>query len=268
MPDNTYSRIIERIFFRHYKKNKSSFQFSRDEIQKSADALGVKPPKNLGDVVYSFRYRRPLPSKIQQTCREDEEWIIRGIGPAIYEFKKVPVLKIEPRKGLYRIKVPDATPEIVARYALSDEQALLAKVRYNRLIDIFTGITTYSLQNHLRTQLDGVQMEIDELYVGVGKSGAQYILPVEAKGGRERIGRIQLEQDAAFCRSRFPELICRLIAAQFMPDDEIAMFELTLVEAEIQIVEERHYKLVPSSEIGPEDLEIMRRTAAEAAQQR
>jgi len=48
------------------------------------------------------------------------------------------------------IKIPDATPEIVAAYALSDEQALLAKVRYNRLLDIFLGVAAYSLQNHLR----------------------------------------------------------------------------------------------------------------------
>jgi len=42
-------------------------------------------------------------------------------------------------------KVPDSSPGIVAKYALSDEQALLAKVRYNRLVDIFSGVTCYSL---------------------------------------------------------------------------------------------------------------------------
>ena len=46
------------------------------------------------------------------------------------------------------IKIPDATPGIVQKYALADEQALLAKLRYNRLLDIFTGVTCYSLQNH------------------------------------------------------------------------------------------------------------------------
>jgi len=47
-------------------------------------------------------------------------------------------------------KIPDSTPELVGAYALDDEQALLAIVRYNRLIDIFLSLTTYSLQNHLR----------------------------------------------------------------------------------------------------------------------
>jgi hypothetical protein len=63
--------------------------------------------------------------------------------------------------------VPDATPGIVAKYSLNDEQALLAKVRYNRLIDIFTGVTCYSLQNHLRTTVAELgQVETDEIYVG------------------------------------------------------------------------------------------------------
>lgn len=64
-------------------------------------------------------------------------------------------------------KVPDATPGIVAKYAFNDEQALLAKVRYNRLVDIFTGVTCYSLQNHLRTTVSEIgQVETDEIYVG------------------------------------------------------------------------------------------------------
>ena len=47
---------------------------------------------------------------------------------------------------------------------LRDGPALLAKVRYNRLVDIFIGITCYSLQNHLRTTVRSIgQVEIDEI---------------------------------------------------------------------------------------------------------
>ncbi len=84
------------------------------------------------------------------------------------------------------IKVPAATPGIIEKYALSDEQALLARLRYNRLIDIFTGITCYSLQNHLRTMIPELgQVETDEIYIGVDRQGAHYVLPVQAKGGRQ-----------------------------------------------------------------------------------
>jgi hypothetical protein len=260
-PD-AYNRIIERIFFRHYGKKASSIEFTREEIPEAAKELKVPVPDNLGDVIYSFRYRRSLPSSILKTCGAGQEWIIESVGTAKYKFRKVSITKIEPQAGLYQIKVPEATPEIVAQHALSDEQALLAKLRYNRLIDIFTGLTTYSLQNHLRTQIKGIQLEIDELYVGIGKSGDQVIIPVQAKGGRDRIGRVQLVQDLAFCKERFSHLTCRPIAAQFMGNDVIAMFELTVLDDKVQIVEEKHYKLVPASDISVEDLATMRRGVA------
>ena len=63
----------------------------------------------------------------------------------------MPATRIKPREDLITISIPDATPELIRVYALDDEQALLAIVRYNRLIDTFLGLTTYSLQNHLRT---------------------------------------------------------------------------------------------------------------------
>jgi len=197
---------------------------------------------------------------VRKTCGEGREWIIRTVGAARYRFLQAPIAKVQPQAGRYQIKVPDATPEIVAQHSLSDEQALLAKLRYNRLVDIFTGLTTYSLQNHLRTQIDGVQLEIDELYVGIGQSGAQYIIPVQAKGGNDRIGRIQLEQDIAFCEHRFPQLSCRPVAAQFLANDTIALFELTIDEEHVRIVEERHYTLVPATEISAADLELMRKS--------
>lgn len=254
-----YARIIEHIFFSHYRKGANTFAFGREEILEACRSLKMEPVDNPGDVLYSFRYRNRLPKRILATLAKGEEWIIRGSGPGRYKFLRVPETRIEPKQGAYRIKVPDATPEIVAQYALSDEQALLAKVRYNRLVDIFAGITTYSLQNHLRTQVDGVQIEVDELYVGIGKTGAQFILPVQAKAGRDRIGRVQLEQDIAYCEKEFPKLICRPIAAQFMTDDLIALFELTIDGDEVSIVDERHYLLVPADQIGPKDLETMSR---------
>lgn len=157
--------------------------------------------------------------------------------------------------------MPDATPEIIANYALSDEQALLARVRYNRLIDIFLAITAYSLQNHLRTNVKSVgQIEIDEIYVGLDRNGAQYIVPVQAKGGNDRLSTVQTKQDYRYCESQYPDLVCRLVSAQFMQDERIAMFELTLSEEHISIVEEKHYLLVRADEITSQDIATYRRT--------
>jgi len=77
---------------------------------------------------------------------------------------------LAPNPNLAETKVPDATPGIVAKYAFNDEQALLARLRYNRLVDIFTGVTCYSLQSHLRTTVPSMgQVETDEIYVGLDK---------------------------------------------------------------------------------------------------
>ncbi len=139
---------------------------------------------------------------------------------------------------------------MIARYALTDEQALLAKLRYNRLIDIFTGLTCYSLQNHLRAAVPGIgQVETDEVYVGVDKRGAHYAIPVQAKRGSDKIGVVQTEQDFALCLSKFPDLVCRPISAQFIGNALIALFELEQEEGMVRIASERHYRLVQSEDL-------------------
>lgn len=242
-----YARIILSIFREHYRSGVHSFAFERDEIKLAAEREGIAPPKNLGDVIYSFRYRRPLPAEIRDSLPADLEWVIRGRPGTSdgYEFVVVPYTAIEPSADFEIIEVPDATPQLVKRYRLSDEQALLAIVRYNRLLDLFTNSVTYSLQSHLRTQVNRQQLEVDELYAGVGRDGQHYVLPVQAKGGNDKLGRIQLEQDILLCKARFPDLECRAIAAQFMAEDVVALFELTIDEGDVvEIVLERHYRLV------------------------
>lgn len=247
---NRYASIIEKIFFDRYVSDATAFQFLRDDIETAAEKLDVKLPKNLGDIIYSFRFRNPLPDSVLATQPSGMEWVIKGAGRAIYEFKLVKISRIRPREDLVTINIPDATPELIRAYALDDEQALLAIVRYNRLIDTFLGLTSYSLQNHLRTTVKGIgQIEIDELYVGLDKRGCHYIIPVQAKGGNDQIGIVQISQDIDYVADKFPDMRCRAIAAQFMDEGVIALFELTLQDEEIKVVEERHYKLVPASDL-------------------
>jgi hypothetical protein len=256
---NRYQAIILRLFEDHYTEGLTEFEFTRDEVDSVSALLEIKVPKNIGDIFYSFRYRRELPQTIKDTASDGFEWIIEGAGRAQYRFLQVKLNRIVPRDELITIKIPDATPEIIVAYALSDEQALLAKVRYNRLIDIFLGITAFSLQNHLRTTVANIgQIEIDEMYVGVDRHGRQFIVPVQAKGGSDRHAAVQTQQDIAYCTTKFPNLICRAVSAQFMSGDRIAMFELLLQENEIRVAEEKHYQLVSSSHISLEDLQSYR----------
>lgn len=250
-----YAPIILHVFRKHWKKDAKGFEFHRDELVEAANALGVERPDNLGDVIYSFKFRRALPEEIVKTAPKGKAWIIEGAGRSRYRFRLVGVggTAIVPREDIAATKIPDATPEIISAYALGDEQALLAKVRYNRLIDIFLGLTTYSLQNHLRTQVEGMgQIEIDEIYVGLNRQGAHFVVPVQAKGGSDKLSPVQTMQDLACCKVKFPDLVCRPVSAQFMADDVIALFELTVEGDRVLVVEERHYRLVPSDEIDPD----------------
>lgn len=245
---NRYQSLMSKIFFDRYQPGEPAFQFQREDLEKAAKEIGIDLPKNLGDVIYSVRFRTPLPDAILSTQPPGMEWVIEGAGRAAYRFKLVRINRILPRSDLITISIPDATPELIRGYALDDEQALLAIVRYNRLIDTFLGLTTYSLQNHLRTTVKGIgQIEIDELYIGLDKRGCHYAIPVQAKGGKDQIGIVQTTQDIRFVEERFPGLRCRAIAAQFMDRQVIALFELTLDAGEIRVIEERHYRLVPAS---------------------
>ena len=209
-----YARIIEAIFQRYWKKGKTEFSFERDELIQVCQELSIDVPKNLGDIIYTFRYRKSLPKSILATPPLDRGWLILGDGDARYRFRLNKLTHIRPTNGLMVRKIPGSTPEIIMRYALTDEQALLAKVRYNRLIDIFLGITASSLQNHLRTKIPNYgQIEIDELYVGLDSRGAQYIVPVQAKGGSDVLGAIQTIQDLTFCQTekKYCDCIARAV---------------------------------------------------------
>ena len=254
---NRYEALIRKVFFDHFTEGTTEFEFHREELEDAATSLGVARVKNLGDVTYSFRYRNPLPNSILATQPEGHEWIIEGAGKGRYRFKLLTASRIAPREDLAVIDIPDATPELILAHKLDDEQALLAMLRYNRLIDTFLGLTTYSLQNHLRTTVEGVgQIEIDELYVGMDKLGCHYMIPVQAKGKKDQIGIVQSTQDIRFAEQKFPGMRCRAIAAQSLEDEVVALFELTLQANEIKVVEERHYRLVPADQL---DAEAIRR---------
>ena len=170
---------------------------------------------------------------------------------------------ISPAEAYFRLKIPDETPATVLRFALGEKQLLLAKVRHNRLIDRFFNTVATSIQSSWRATLDGFgQIEIDEVYVAVNNTGNQFVIPVQAKGGSDQIGIVQVMQDLALCRKAFPLLTPRLVAVQFVKDETgetIVMFELIEKDGELLVADEKQYRLVPANQIGEEDLANYRR---------
>ena len=253
---NRYVQIIEQIFLKYYRDGLQEVAFERKEFAETAKNLGIILPDNLGDIIYSFRYRTNLPKSIIDKATDGYEWIILPNGRSKYKFALVKEANYLPNPNMVKIKIPDATPGIVVRYSLDDEQALLAMIRYNRLIDIFTGITCYSLQNHLRTTLPEMgQVETDEVYIGIDKQGVHYVFPVQAKGGTDRLGAVQVQQDFAVCSKKYPKAVGRPIAAQFMEDKSIVLFEFSLTDEGVRICSEKHYLLVSNDRLSTNELD-------------
>lgn len=253
-----YAALLEHVFNENYVAGANEVPFTKDEFEAAATDLGIKLPKNVPDLIYTFRYRADLPDNIMALAPAGKHWIIRGTGRAQYKFCAVTAAaRVVPSERLIVTKVPDSTPELIRAKALGDEQALLALVRYNRLVDIFLGVAAHSLQNHLRTTVSGIgQVEVDEVYLAVDRHGAQFVIPVQAKGGSDQIGIVQIEQDLGMCAQKFPDMVARPVAAQFMDNGVIALFELALQDDEVRVVRETHYKLVPYDDITDNDRSI------------
>ena len=251
-----YSSLIEAIFLDKYHEGDTVVPFQRDDLVKYSAKLGMPVPKNIGDVLYSFRYRAKMPDAIVAKAPENKQWVITGVGSASYVFKLCNMSNVLPNPAFEEIPILDNTPEVISVYQLSDEQSLLSRIRYNRLLDIFLGIVTYSMQNHLRTQVKGVgQIEIDELYVGVNKKGQHFIIPVEAKVGNDMVGVVQLNQDIAYCKQAFPDLICVPVAVHKMENpNTLCLFHLKMQDEDVKVVDEKHYRLVYSQEMGRQEL--------------
>ena len=258
--ETKYKKIINKIFFDRHKEGAVSIEFTRDDIIDAANQLSISIPKNIGDVVYSVRYRNSMPRDVKGIAPKGMEWVIEGAGDAKYLFSLYTKANIVPRTDMQAIQIPDNTPDVIYIHRMTDEQSLLCKIRYNRLIDLFLGNVAYSMQNHLRTKVEGIgQIEIDELYIGVNKRGQQFIIPVEAKVGKDKIGVVQLKQDIAFCKERFPSLICVPIAIQRIgneSDNTVCLFQLAINEKErrVEVVEEKHFVLVSKDEFDEDAL--------------
>lgn len=239
-----YDRLIVEIFHRRHGASRDEFEFTREEMAEILQEWGERI-KNLGDVPYSYRSGcRSLPDEISSTGH----WAIEGRGKGRYAFRRLsrsPYVTIPTE--LQIINLLDATPDIILKYSSTDEQGLLAKVRYNRLVDTFLGLTAYHLQGHVRAYIEDVgQVEIDDLYLGVDMDGNQYVIPVEAKTPAETLGVIQVIALNAFGRENYPNLALRSVAVKAWDDNTIFFIEFNdAIDAEdIEVVTYKRYRLV------------------------
>jgi len=241
--EHRYDKLILALFNYLFRQGKTELEFTREQLVATARKLNFEI-KNIGDVVYTYQSRRPMPLAI----RSLGEWIIRSKGTAKYSFQLLEGggrVAISPH--LEETEIPHAIPEIVERHVPQDEQGSLTKARYNRLIDVFTRLTAFHLQSHIRTQLVGIgQIEIDDLYVALDREGKEYVIPVEAKGPTGNVNLQQIQKSILYAKRAFPKMICKPVALQEIAGGVYALFEFK-PETElnkIKVVAEKKYILI------------------------
>ena len=221
-----YDEVILSVFSHHYREGAKYLKFQKDELADACRKYGITV-RNIPDIIYTYRTgRRMLPPKILATGH----WAIAPAGRGAYAFRLLrnpPHFDI-PFKDYAPVDIYNAIPEVVEGLLRRDEQSLLTRILYNRLVDIFTGLTCFHIQNHHRSFVaDMGEVELDSLYVGMDKKGALYVLPIEAKSQAESemIGRIQVSQMAKLVRQDFSRLSRRVLAVKDLADGTIAMVE-------------------------------------------
>lgn len=234
-----YDQVIIELFQSLYKKGATQLPFFKSDIERVATDLRLSI-RNLPDITYTYRSgRSPLPAEILKYGY----WAIDGAGKSKYVFVKMsraPYFDLP--EDMDRTSIPDATPQILLEYQSNDEQAMLARIRYNRLVDTFTGLTAYELQGHFRTTIAGLgQVEIDDLYLGVNEDGEWSVMPIEAKVGNELLGVVQIRALTLFARSRFPKLRIRPLGIKSLSDGSLLFVEFN-DQTEFDAVAPRRYK--------------------------
>lgn len=266
-----YAAALSFLFEHALCNRGKGFRFSAGDFSRALVASGAPQflvhTASIQDFVRFFRSEARWPKRIKATAPRGKTWIITGRGDAVYEFRLITTTILSADPGWFKTKVPDATPEIVECLNLSGEQLLLARIRYNRLVDLFCRCVAHPLQNHLRTTVKGLgQIEIDELYVGANRLGQHFIIPVQAKKEKDRLGVSQLIQDYEYCKIKHPGMIPRLLAVQlfaYKEDgktfDRIAICEFVVREIKddllIEKSSEEHFLLLPKSLISQSDFE-------------
>jgi hypothetical protein len=259
---NKYKRIFCAVFDKKHAAagpSPDNIAFTTADMARHQEALGLTGG-NPYDLKYNAKGRGALPPEVQATAPDGKEWRIRATGKGEYVFKL-----FARGAGLFEIdasipatKLPDALPSIIERYSRDDEQALLARIRYNDLVSVFLGLATYSLQSHWKSAGgSGSPTEVDEMYVGLDRNGVHYAIPIEAKGrpSSERITTEQILSNYELARREFPQTVVIPLAAKVVDDYTFAMmrFEVDGDAETVAKVFERHYTLAgnPTDEARP-----------------
>lgn len=248
-----YRPIMLWVFNNTEKDPKSGdILFSQEDLRRAANELGLEV-RNFPDLTYNLRSRSPLPQEILDAGFTTIA--IRGRGKyALVSGDD----KVEVPAGTDTVEVPTSSiPAAIRDILRADEQSILSAMRYLDLVSEFIGTHAYHLQGHLRTSGGlGQQVEADDVWVAVNPDGSRIILPIEAKGPRERIGRHQMMSTVDAVLAKIPGFPVVPLAAQLQASGTLVLiaFDYSVEDrciTEIVPKKFRQYTLQPKLPLWP-----------------
>jgi hypothetical protein len=234
----TYRSIMLWVFRKGTQDpNTGDLLFTQADLRKAAEELGLEV-RNFPDLAYNLRSRSPLPPEIVEAGYTTIA--MRGRG------------KYALVTGEDKVEIPSGTDVVVVStkpipaqildILRADEQSILSAIRYLDLISEFMGTKAYHLQGHLRTSGSlGQQVEADDVWVAVYPDKSRTILPIEAKGPRERLGRHQMMSTIDAVLKKIPGFPVVPLAAQLEESGQVA-----LIEFGYRVIEERITGITPT----------------------
>ena len=206
-----YGPIMLWVFKNSKKDPKTgAILFSQDDLRRAANKMGLEV-RNFPDLTYNLRSRAKLPRKILDAGFTTIA--IRGRGKYALVTEKD---KVEVPDGTKIIEIStDPIPIAIRDILRTDEQSILSAMRYLDIVTDFIGAKCYHLQGHLRTSgALGQQVEADDVWVADFGKGKRTILPIEAKGPRERLGLHQMMSTVDAVLAKIPHFPVVPLGAQ------------------------------------------------------
>ncbi len=226
--------------------------FTQADLRRAAQELHLEV-RNFPDLTYNLRSRSPLPPEIIEAGFTTIA--IRGKGKYALVTAED---KVEVPSGTEVLEVSTtAVPKAIRDILRTDEQSILSAMRYLDLVSDFIGTKAYHLQGHLRTSGGfGQQVEADDVWVAVKPGKTRLILPIEAKGPRERIGRHQMMSTVDAVLKKIPGFPVVPLAAQLEESGLLVLIEFSYRTAGDRIVEIapvafKRYRLKPKLPLWP-----------------
>jgi hypothetical protein len=111
-------------------------------------------------------------------------------------------------------------------------------IEYTHLLDDLLQATCYHVQSHLRTTGSlGQQIEADDVYIG-RKDGERFVVPIEAKGGKEKLGYSQMKSTINAVRKKFEGYLVIPVGIKQTADGKIIAikFDYTMKGEEVESI--------------------------------